>query len=248
MNKNPSQKPEPPSRSSPWYMLISRTILFIAFQALVAFLYLITGNNEAWESSAAWWPFTVILTNIVCIYLLKFLFRREGKNFNDLFRFERQYLKPDIKVVFGFLLVAGPVVMLPNILLAQGLFGDQTTASSMMFQHLPTLAAGIAILIFPFSQGLAELPTYFGYIMPRLKRTTHNTLMAIALPSIMLGIQHIGVPLLFDWQFVIYRLFMFLPFAFMLGILLYWRPRLLPYMAIVHVVMNLSTAVLFFGS
>ena len=35
---------------------------------------------------------------------------------------------------------------------------------------------------------------------------------------------------------------MFIPFAFLAGIALRWRPRLLPYVAIIHILMDMSFA------
>jgi len=40
---------------------------------------------------------------------------------------------------------------------------------------------------------------------------------------------------------------MFFPLALMLGILLRWRPRLLPYLVIIHGLMDLGTAAIFLG-
>jgi len=93
-------------------------------------------------------------------------------------------------------------------------------------------------------KGFAELPTYFGYVMPRLEAQGLRKWLAITLPSLMLGLQHIGVPLLFDLRFILWRGLMYLPFALFVGIVLHWRPRLLPYMAIVHVLMDLSFAMM----
>lgn len=39
-----------------------------------------------------------------------------------------------------------------------------------------------------------------------------------------------------------------MPFAFALGIVLYWRLRLLPYLVILHILMNLSLAPYFLGA
>jgi cytochrome b subunit of formate dehydrogenase len=49
----------------------------------------------------------------------------------------------------------------------------------------------------------------------------------------------------FDVRFITWRALMFVPFAIVTGIILRWRPRLLPYMAVTHVLMNLSVAVMF---
>lgn len=37
----------------------------------------------------------------------------------------------------------------------------------------------------------------------------------------------------------------YIPFAFLIGIVLNWRPRSLPYFAIIHVLINMSLAPLF---
>lgn len=38
---------------------------------------------------------------------------------------------------------------------------------------------------------------------------------------------------------------MFLPFAILIGLVMPWRPRLMPYPALIHVLMELSVAVMF---
>ena len=104
------------------------------------------------------------------------------------------------------------------------------------------------ILIFPITQGLAELPTYFGYVMPRFESNGMRPWLAVMLPSLKLGFQHIAVPLLFDMRYILWRGLMYIPFAFFAGIVLHWRPRLLPYMVIVHVLMDMSFAALLLGA
>jgi membrane protease YdiL (CAAX protease family) len=101
------------------------------------------------------------------------------------------------------------------------------------------------IFLFPITQGLSELSLYFGYVMPRLESGGLNKILALSLPALMLGLQHIAVPFLFDIRFILWRALMYIPFAFFSGIVLHWRPRLLPYMAIVHVLMNMSFATMF---
>ena len=40
---------------------------------------------------------------------------------------------------------------------------------------------------------------------------------------------------------------MYLPFAFLMGLVLQWRPRLLPYFADVHALMDLAFAAMLIG-
>jgi len=57
-------------------------------------------------------------------------------------------------------------------------------------------------------------------------------------------LQHIAVPFLCDLRFIAWRGLMCIPFAVFVGIVLHWRPRLLSYMAAVHVLMDLSFAMM----
>ena len=115
----------------------------------------------------------------------------------------------------------------------------------MFVRTLPFWAVYIGIILFPITQGLAELATYFGYIMPALKTNRVRPWLAVSLPALMLGFQHITMPLLFDIRFILWRGLMYLPFAFLIGLIIQWRPRMLPYLAIVHVLMNMSFATMF---
>lgn len=56
--------------------------------------------------------------------------------------------------------------------------------------------------------------------------------------------QHITLPLLFDVRFIVWRLLMFLPFALFLGLVIHWHKQLLPYLMVVHALMDLGTCIL----
>jgi hypothetical protein len=223
-------------------MLPARMILFSAFQALFAVGFWLAGSPAAWEASANWWPITATLANLACMALLIGLFNGEGKRYRNLFRIQRDTLKGDLLVMLGIVILFGPVGYLPGILIGGWLFGEAQTPLGMFIRPLPLWAALIALAIWPVTQGLAELPTYFGYSMPRLKGQTGRAWLAVALASGFLAAQHIALPLLFDVRFVAWRGLMFVPFALMVGILLHWRPRLLPYLVIVHILIDAATA------
>lgn len=234
-----------PAPRWPWVMLFSRLVLFFLVQAIFAAGFYMAGSSSAWKASAAWWPLTVSLVNFICLYYLVMLFRGEGKRYWDVFKFDRAHWKSDLLVILGVLLISGPIAFLPNSVLSQALFGEAQAGNNLLLTPLPLWAAWASILLFPATQALTELPTYFAYVMPRLHRQTGNKILAVALPSLMLGIQHLAAPLLFDGRFIAWRMLMFVPFAFLVGIVLFWRPRLLPYLVVVHFLMDLATAVLF---
>lgn len=231
----------------PWFMLISRIGLFIGIQAIFALGFFLAGSVSAWENSASWWPFVVTITNFICVVLMVQLFNQDGKSFWNIFRLDKEHIKSDLLVFVGLLILVGPVSYLPNVLLGGYLFGDPLRALDLLLRPLPLWAAYASIFMFPVTQGLAELSTYFGYVMPKLESQGLHRWLAITIPSFMLGIQHIGVPFLFHPSYLVWRGLMFIPFAFLLGIVLHWRPRLLPYLATVHVLMDMSFAVMLLG-
>ena len=231
----------------PWLMLFGRVALLAGWQALVALGFYLEGRAAPWQASIAWWPLTVALANLTAMALLVRLYRDEGGSYWDLFRPQRQHLRGDLLAMLGLLVITGPVSMAPNILLANALFGSPEAAVAIMLQPLPRWALYAGLVLFPLTQGLVELPTYFAYVMPRLKSQGLPGWLAVSLPAMLLGLQHIAVPLVFDARFIAWRGLMFLPFAFLAGLALYWRPRLLPYMVVVHIVMDLAFVVMLPG-
>lgn len=225
-----------------WTMLAVRIVLFVGLQACFALGFFLTGSEHAWESGANWWPLCVTITNLICIALLVRLFRAEGQRFWDIFRFDRVHLKQDLLAFLGITILLGPVGFLPNIWLGGLLFDDPQISLDMLVRPLPMWAVVTSLATFPLTQGLAELATYFGYVMPRFEKNGMPAWLAVSLPALLLGFQHCALPLLFDLPFFTWRLLMYVPFAFLVGIVLHWRPRMLPYLAIIHVLMDASFA------
>jgi hypothetical protein len=231
-----------------WALLPARTILFAAWQTLFALGFLLSGSHAAWDTSAAWWPFAVALSNVVCIVALAHLYRREGLRYWGLFRIQCQHFRRDLLALVGILVISVPVASLPNTLCASWLFQDTRTPIALLFRPLPLWAIWAALVVFPVTQGLAEIPTYMAYVMPRLEARTGRRWLSLALPAFFLGAQHVAAPLLLNGRFIIWRLMMFLPFAFLVALVMRWRPRLLPYLAVVHIGMDLSAAAMLFSA
>jgi hypothetical protein len=222
-------------------MLIVRTTLFAAWQVVIALLYLLSGSSAPWEASTAWWTVTATLTNLVCIFLLIRLFDAEGLRYRELFRFQRDSLKTDLLWVLGVILLSVPAAIFPNYFIAQWLFGDSEAVLPLFFKPLSLWVILPTLVLFPITIALSEIPTYFGYVMPRLERQV-GTWVAVSLSALALAAQHVTLPLVFDMRFILWRLLMFLPFAFLLAVALRWRPRLLPYLVIFHGLIDFNAA------
>jgi len=229
----------------PWLTLVIRSLFFLIFQALIALVFLMSDTTDPWNTSAAWWPFAIIVTDLACLGLLVRLYRQEGKKFWNVFRIERQFVKQDLYIMSGFLVIGGLLGYLPNILSARWLFGDPQVALDLLVRPLPAWAAITSFTLFPLLQGLVEIPTYMLYAMPRLEAGGLRPWLAVALASFFLSTQHVFAPFLPDGRFIIYRLVMFLPFAILVAIVMRARPRLMPYMAVIHLLMDMSIAFMF---
>ena len=97
------------------------------------------------------------------------------------------------------------------------------------------------MFLMPLTQALTELPNYFGYCRPRIERSTGSAFAAIGVTVAMLAFQHAFAPFIPDLRFILFRGLSFLPFALALGLGLRWRPQLLPYMMVVHFLMDIAT-------
>jgi membrane protease YdiL (CAAX protease family) len=228
----------------PLVMLVLRFGLFLAWQASIAGYFALQGEPNAWQASVAWWPVTVTLTNVICFVLLRWLARRDGITFGQLVHadFGREHLRQDLLLLLGVLLLAGPVAMIPNLGLAQLLYGDFQIAVDLFTQPLPVAVALITLFTFPLTQPLAEIPTYFGYAMPRLAKRWGSPWKAILVSAFWLGVQHMAVPFIPEWRFALWRAVMFIPFALLLAWAIHRRPRLTPYLMVVHALIDFPVA------
>jgi len=229
--------------SHPWLMLISRSVLFLLFQGLIALILFATGTTNAWGESTRYWTFLPTLASVVSLYLLVRLFKLEGKRFWDILRFSRETWKKDLLWFIGLSIIAMPILNAPREPLAKAIFGDAMIATNMLFQPLPTWAFVLSFL-FPLTIWFSELPTYFGYCMPRLSEQI-NGWLAWLITSFFLAAQHMFLPAILDGGYFLWRFGMFLPFALFTGLALKFRPALLPYFVIVHALLDVTTVLVY---
>ncbi len=221
-------------------LLFSRIILFAVFQTIIS-LFL-----NSWHESEKYWMLTATLGNIVSICLLAVLFKREGKNYLHIFRFDKQNWKKDATLFFLLFLLLIPLALAPNYFLSLWFWGDPSIPYRILFQPISNYWAYFLIIAFPVTIAFAELATYFGYIMPKLENVLRKKWLAVLLPVLFLSLQHCCLPLIFDTKFIIYRGLMYLPFAFFIGIALRRRPRLLSHFVILHGLMDMQAVVMLF--
>ncbi len=227
------------SKSISLAMLASRLVLFLFFQVLIALV------ARSWLISEKYWLLTATLTNIVSIALLYFLYKREGKRYLDIFRINKPAFKKDILIFLGLTLISIPLIFAPGYFLSIMIWDNPDVPTEMMFGTIETWLVYVLLIAFPVTIAFAELATYFAYIMPKLQKQLKRKWVAVFLPVLFLSVQHCTLPFIPDIHFIMYRALVFLPFAALIGISLYYRPSLFVYFAVLHGIMDFGTAYMF---
>jgi hypothetical protein len=224
-------------------MLIARTALFAMTQAVIAFIFWLQGVQDPWQASQGWWTVVALIGSMIGLMLLVWRLRCEGDSYRALFIIDRSHILRDVLVTLALIVASIPLILVTSTAAINALFSDPAIPQAIMFRPLP-LWAWLLQLLFPVFVALSELPTYFGYARPRVETLTGRAWLAVGLSAFWLAAQHMALPLVFDWHFMLYRLLMFLPFALLVGVSLRLRPRLLPYFAVVHGLMDMSMALM----
>lgn len=220
--------------------LLLRLVLFIAAQALIVLLLATTGEQEPWGRSAHWWQLTAVMGNVATVLVLARFFHVRATAWRGILSPRRISGRTDAKMLGSVLLAAIPLAAVPNYALAYLFLGSPQQALEMLVQPVPVIVAAVALIMFPLSTALVELPVYYGIIQPRLAALTGSRWVIIGLPALMHSIQHLGLPLLLDAGFLAWRALMFLPFALLLSWALHKRVSLMPYLVLAHLLINLQ--------
>lgn len=223
----------------PWLLLPSRLFFFLFFQALLAWWF------HSWDTSIRYWLLSATLTNMFSIALLAVLFKREGIRYWRIFSFPRASLKKDLLLFAGLALLTVPVTLGPGYFLANLLWDDADIPTALMFGPIERGLAVVLLIAFPVTIAMAELATYFAYVMPRLQQRFKARWPALLLPVLFLSVQHCTLPFIPDVNFILYRALAFLPLALLIGVSLSLRPSLFVYFALLHGLLDFGTALMF---
>ena len=152
---------------------------------------------------AAWWPYSAVATNIMTFVFLKWRARLEAI-LNDVATSARpgRASGPDILLTLAVTVVGGTLAVGGTIALAPVFFADPHPANALLIQPLPLWAAVLAVVLFPITVALTELPLYFGYAQPRVADLTRSAWATVLVPAVTLSLQHATLPLIFDPAFL----------------------------------------------
>jgi hypothetical protein len=190
---------------------------------------------SSWKGSVKYWPIAATMTNIISIIILNVLLKEEKTSFFSLLRFQKEKINTDLIWLILLLLVSVPLAIFPSLALSNLLWGNTEYYHQVLFQPINKILLYFLLFAYPISTGLAELTTYFGYVMPRLKNQLKSPWIIIALPVIAFSVQHCTLPLVFEAKFIFFRGLMYLLFSLVYGLAIYKRPSLLPWLAVLQV-------------
>ena len=225
-------------------MLVLRSALSLALLLGLAIAFSLAGRPGAVAASAAWWLWFVTAANIACIVLMVRFGRLEDLRLRDIYFASRSTWKGDL--LWALIFTAGTAVfaMLPGTYLAAALWGDATYPNGLLFRALPLLAVYPLFVLMPVTQAFAELPTYWGYVAPRLRASGMGRWLVIGIVGFTLSVQHMFFAFQLDWRYDLWLAVKFLPFALWTGYVVDRRPTALPYLMGLHFLIDATLPVL----
>jgi hypothetical protein len=161
--------------------------------------------------------------------------KREGTTYKKLIGYQKGQVKPKYTLL---------IIMLMLLLGVGGMYGFGFAIYGYvpvtMVQPIPVWVAIINAVFLPLTTVFAELPLYFGYALNKIEETTGNKILSILYPMFFYALQHSFIPLIYDWEHILFRFLSFLPLMLVLGII-YYKKRKLAALMIGHSVLDLAT-------
>jgi hypothetical protein len=222
-------------------MLLARTIVFVLTGLVIVGIMAATGHPDPWAAYVPWWPYQVIISNVICYFLLAYLARREGLTMRSLWGYQSGTLGRELKLFLALLIPGAAIGGLGIFGVGYLIYGHAPTDA--MTYPLPLAAAIFAGIMFPLTQALVETATYMGYSLPRLEVLLGSRRWAMFLAAAGLAVQHFVLPMQADGRYILWRILSMLPLALFVAICYARMRRLLPLM-IIHFLMNLNIGIM----
>ena len=220
----------------PYFMLGFRTISHIVVQSLIALIFFVLGKENAWNISEGWWFVSGFVTNIITLYLLIALNKKEGQNFFNVLKFAKKGWWKDLLLSFGTILIAIPIFFLSGNFVSDLLFGKDI-ANEFLFRPIPIVVVYIGLL-WGLTQGLVEGPTYWVYSFPKISKRLSSPIKAWLICSMAISVQHIAVPFILDHNYVVWRIGSYFLMSALIGFAMIKRRSLIPYLMIIQSLMD----------
>jgi len=222
--------------SGPLLLVVGRSLLIIAAQAVTACWLWLRFGSWSWNAAAKWWTVYGTLVDVGCLALMTVYTRKEGIRLRDLIgrvrlRWGRDLLLGALVLllVFPFFVLAAPVVTR----LLYGTTPIPAFAGLAAGRVLPLWGVIYSYSVWWLIWSPTEEMTYQGYALPRLEVLFRSRWKAIAVVGFWWALQHPFLPFILDWKYVAWRFLMFLP-SMVVMTLLYLKVRRLPPFILAH--------------
>jgi hypothetical protein len=224
------------SWSGPLLLVVGRSVLIIAAQAVTAGWLWLRFHVWSWNAAAKWWTVYGTLVDLGCSALMAVHTRKEGIRLRDLIGPVRLRWGRDVFLGAGIVCLVFPFFILAAPVVTRLLYGATPLPA------FSGLAAGRVLplwaVVYSFSIWLliwspTEEMTYQGYALSRLEVLFRSRWKAIALVGFWWAIQHPFLPFILDWKYFVWRFLMFLP-SMVVITLLYLKIRRLPPFFLAH--------------
>lgn len=225
----------------PLILVAARLVLAMLVQALVAGFFWLRGDPTPWQAAAPWWIVYGTLIDLGCLALLTRQLRKEGLRLFDLLGFERRLLGKDLLLGLGYTFLFVLMAMAGGMIFAPLIYGVPQAPAPM--SGLPLWGTLYALLIWPLIWGIVEQMTYQGYALPRLEVLSGKRWLAVVIVAMSWAAQHIALPMMPDWRWVLYRFASSLILAFGVTALYLRIRRLLP-LIIAHWLADFSSVLM----
>lgn len=213
----------------PYVMPIFRSVLFIIGGLIFAAL-----SGQSLYESSKWWPVLCVVFNLITILVLVFVYKLEGLDYRTLIQYKLNFI--NILMITLLMLSVGVGGMYIFGLVIYGYI------PTILIQPIPIWIAVINTILLPITIVFAELPLYYGYSYNKINEHTGNKYFAMGYIVFFYALQHSFIPLLFDWKYILFRFFSFVPLMIVLSVI-YSKKKVLTPLMIGHGILDLGTAV-----
>lgn len=245
------------STTAPLLSLPMRALLCLALQALTALLVTALGSSiGAWRASAELWPLFGTVANLLTIRILMGMVRREGITVRQLWardvagerrgtdREEDDSRGGDLSIAITATLVGVIFVVVVHFGLSALLFDSAARPFEyLQIQGPAPLRWGMGLL-YAVTGAFAVYPLFMGFAVPRLAAISGVAGAAYFLGALWIGAHHITLPFIAEWQYLVWRLFLFLPLSIFLFATVVRRPGTLRYLMVAFVFIHVVLLVL----
>jgi hypothetical protein len=234
-------------------MLALRPLVIFCLQLVFLFA---TGS---WEATLPWWPFQAIAGNVFCFVFIVASVKKRGLKLSNVYgrpfpnapRFAvnklplvfgransrfREFLRLAIAATAIFILFGMPAILFSIAIARLG---------TVNLSVLPPAFRYAIVLLLPVTQILAEIPWYYGFLLPWLENDNDRPRVvfgSIAIVALAFALQHAFMPFSPNLDFTLANVIGLFPLILLIAFVIRFFPRLTPVVLAIHGLLAVNIA------